>query len=178
MAVTGLVTGMVEDLPRSEALPAAPIPIRLLDPIAPPPDPPTALSLTLLSHARRALSRATATPNEKGYPKCRTRGPFYQWYAHRVVMMLMCREYCHYPLLPTGLPDGFQVEHQDHNRAHFCPSNLILLQTELHAALSSASRWSHYGREVERLAAILGSRDLARQEIREREAAALAGCPF
>ena len=168
----------VEALPVAEALPEAlpkpeALPMSIGSTVPSP-----VLSLTLLSHARLALSRASRTPNEKGYPKCRTRGPFYQWYAHRLVMSLMCRESCYYPLLPTGLPAGFQAEHLDHNRAHYCPSNLLLIQESIHAHLSAASRWSVYGREVERLAAVLGSRQLAIQAIREREAAALGDTPF
>jgi hypothetical protein len=81
------------------------------------------------------------TRNEKGYVRLyikEHRGK----YEHRVVVAKMCAEQCFYPLEADGLPAGFTVEHQDHNRTHNCPENLILLQEIIHNHLSAASRWA------------------------------------
>ncbi len=55
---------------------------------------------------------------------------------HRVVMADACKEFCVYPLNKDGLPDGFHVEHLDHNRRHNCLSNLILLDPKIHNHIS------------------------------------------
>ena len=74
--------------------------------------------------------------NLKGYPRYST-GALRNKYVHRVVMANAAAEFCVYPLNPsTGLPDGFHVEHVDHNRTHSCLGNLLLLEACIHNACS------------------------------------------
>jgi hypothetical protein len=58
---------------------------------------------------------------------------------HRAVLARLCRERCFYPLEKDGLPKGFTVEHQDHDRVHNCYQNLILLSKVIHDHLSWCS---------------------------------------
>jgi hypothetical protein len=78
--------------------------------------------------------------SSKGYVQI-TVGPNRNKLAHRVVMAGLASVGCYYPINPsTGLPDGFDVEHQDHLRTHNCHQNLILIDHTLHCYLSAASR--------------------------------------
>jgi hypothetical protein len=78
--------------------------------------------------------------SHKGYIRISS-GPNRNKFAHRVVMAGLASVWCYYPLNPsTGLPDGFDVEHQDHRRAHNCHQNLILIDHTIHCYLSVASR--------------------------------------
>jgi hypothetical protein len=89
----------------------------------------------------------------KGYPMVTTRGPNRNKLVHRVVMAAICREWCYYPLGPDGLPPGFDVHHLDFNKLNFCYCNLLLIQTELHAATNQAQgnavRWGNGHRNFE-----------------------------
>src|SRR5437899_9695294 len=62
-----------------------------------------------------------------GYVKI-SAGPDRDKYEHRVVVER---------LLGHPIPDGFEVGHNDFNRAHNCPSNLILMS----AALNHPPGW-------------------------------------
>lgn len=86
---------------------------------------------------------------EKGYKRFH-KGPNRGKYEHRVVMAELCGEWCWYPLnLSTGLPEGFTVDHLDHDRQHNCHQNLVLLQKEIHDHLSWCSMRKLALREVE-----------------------------
>lgn len=76
---------------------------------------------------------------DKGYVRLNhgaNRGKF----EHRAIMGALCLVRCFYPLNDrTDLPDGFTVEHVDHDKQHNCPNNLLLLQVEIHNHLSWCS---------------------------------------
>lgn len=81
------------------------------------------------------------TITHHGYVRI-TSGEYRGMLEHRVVLIPLCKEFCYYPLskkgfpeLP-GLPDGFTVEHLNHNRQHNCICNLILLDTRIHRYIS------------------------------------------
>ena len=71
----------------------------------------------------------------KGYVQITRRGPWYGWLEHRKVMLEACRRGCYYDV-SAGLPEGFTVEHLDHNRRHNCLGNLLLLDKRIHDHLS------------------------------------------
>ncbi len=73
----------------------------------------------------------------KGYLRITRRGPWRNWLVHRKVMLEMCQEMCYYPMEEGKLPEGFTVEHLDHNRRHNCPENLMLLDKRIHDWISS-----------------------------------------
>jgi hypothetical protein len=80
--------------------------------------------------------RGGVTLNDKGYLRYSS-GSLRGRYVHRVVMAKMVAEMSYYPAnAQSGLPPGFTVEHLDHCKTHNCPSNLLLLQIEIHNALS------------------------------------------
>lgn len=70
--------------------------------------------------------------HEKGYPRIWRRGPLYGKLVHRVVMAAMCREFCHYPLGPDGIPVGFDTHHMNFDKRCFCRHNLLLIDHTLH----------------------------------------------
>jgi hypothetical protein len=63
-------------------------------------------------------------------------GPHRDKLVHRVVMQNLMGEFSYYG---TEIPPNFTVEHVDHNPQHNCPENLLLLQAEIHIAISWAS---------------------------------------
>lgn len=73
----------------------------------------------------------------KGYLRITRRGPWRNWLVHRKVMLEMCLEMCYYPREEGKLPEGFTVEHLDHDRMHNCPENLMLLDKRIHDYISS-----------------------------------------
>ena len=89
--------------------------------------------------AKGSGRNGSKTRNEKGYIRLYTK-EHRNKYEHRVVVSKMCAEWCFYPLEADGLPAGFTVEHQDHNRTHNCGENLILLQEIIHNYLSSHTK--------------------------------------
>lgn len=60
--------------------------------------------------------------NHKGYPRC-SQGEFRNKFLHRLVWEKVAGE---------RLPEGWQVHHQDHNKMHCCPHNLVASPPELH----------------------------------------------
>lgn len=58
--------------------------------------------------------------------------------VHRKVMYEACLEMCYYPL-NGNLPEGFTVEHCDHNRQHNCIENLLMLDKRIHDFISFGS---------------------------------------
>lgn len=77
--------------------------------------------------------------NGKGYVRI-SGGPNRNKYEHRLVMAEMVREWCYYPVEEgKDLPEGFHVEHVDHNRTHNCGGNLLLLDVRIHDYISWCS---------------------------------------
>jgi hypothetical protein len=75
-----------------------------------------------------------------GYVQITRHGPWRWCLEHVKVMLEACREMCYYPV-EDGLPPGFTVEHLNHNRAHNCMCNLMLLDKRIHDVLSIEHRW-------------------------------------
>lgn len=103
--------------------------------------------------------RGGVTFNEKGYRRI-SHGAYRNRYEHRRVIEEMlehplCASYV-FPE-PGQIPSGLTVEHIDHRRAHNCRSNLMLLDSRIHNAITAAG--CRYIREhyVEYLAAVQGS---------------------
>ncbi len=72
---------------------------------------------------------------EKGYVR-HSAGILRGEYEHRVIMFRMTMEFSYYG---PGLPEGFTVEHIDHNKQHNCPGNLLLLESVIHNHISWCS---------------------------------------
>lgn len=72
-----------------------------------------------------------------GYIQVTRRGPFRGWLEHRMVMYLAMKNGLSYYPVNGNLPEGFTVEHLDHNRQHNCMCNLMLLDKRIHDHLSS-----------------------------------------
>ena len=85
------------------------------------------------------------TTTHHGYLRI-TAGPNRGKLHHRQILAELCIQFCYYPLMPDGLPFGFTVDHLDHNRKHNCHQNLILLQAEIHRAISWDSWRGHKNR--------------------------------
>ncbi len=81
----------------------------------------------------------------KGYLRITRRGPHRDKLVHRVVMAGLCRQFCYYPLNGGGLPEGMEVHHQDFDKTHNCPSNLLLLDPALHSEMDMAARARKWG---------------------------------
>lgn len=75
-----------------------------------------------------------------GYVVVTRRGPDRGKLQHRMVMAEMCREWCYWPLGEGGIPEGFDVHHQDMQRGHNCRSNLVLLDHLLHQHMDRNGR--------------------------------------
>jgi hypothetical protein len=88
---------------------------------------------------RRGTGAGTCLTS-KGYLQVTRRGPDRNKLAHRMIMAAMCRESCYWPLGSDGLPPGMEVHHQDFDRTHNCPSNLVLLNPSLHLHMDRAPR--------------------------------------
>ncbi len=71
----------------------------------------------------------------KGYLEIIRRGPWRGWLVHRKVMYEACLEFCYYHI-NRRLPEGFTVEHLDHDRQHNCIENLLLLNKRIHDHIS------------------------------------------
>lgn len=114
-------------------------------------------TLTVNSSARRVRKQrgglAKTYLTAKGYRRFYS-GPDRGKYEHRVVMRELCKAWCYYPVdEKTGLPAGLDVHHVDFDKEHNCASNLILLDTAIHVAISGWwYRIKQTGRYEEKLA--------------------------
>lgn len=104
-------------------------------------------------NARRTSKQPGTYLTAKGYRRFHS-GPDRGKYEHRVVLRELCKVWCYYPVDEgTGLPVGLDVHHVDFDKEHNCVGNLILLDTEIHVAISGWwYRIKQTGRYEEKLA--------------------------
>lgn len=84
--------------------------------------------------------RGGVTLNGKGYRRIMA-GPHRGKYEHRKVMEdLLTVPLCAGYVFPGAgkIPPNMTVEHIDHQRAHNCHSNLMLLDSRIHNAITAA----------------------------------------
>lgn len=108
----------------------------------------------LVAGALNGKWRGGATKNERGYVRL-TAGPGRGRYAHRWIMERLLDD----PISLVfsrggGIPKRLHVHHVDHDRAHNCPGNLMLLDTAIHNRISRAYQMyvlAHYDEYLEML---------------------------
>jgi hypothetical protein len=79
------------------------------------------------------------TVTSKGYLRIKQRGPQRDMLAHRAVILeLIGSQIIERPHAPIMLPESYTVHHQDHNRRHNCPANLLCLDKPIHDSISGS----------------------------------------
>ena len=88
--------------------------------------------------------------SDKGYLRYSS-GELRHKYVHRNVVELLLVD----PIglcfrLGQGIPEGYTVDHMDHNKLHNCPGNLLMLQKCIHDVISRSHQqyindhWEEY----------------------------------
>ena len=101
-------------------------------------------STSFLPAHRNPRWRGGRSVNSKGYTVITVTGPDYMKYEHRVVIERLLatpeRSVTYVWGWGNGVPVGMTVHHLDSRRRHNCLGNLMLLDHQLHNAVSRARR--------------------------------------